>query len=98
MKRWLVRIFGLLLLLAIIAIALAWTQDRDPTALRAKYADTHSQFLDLGSGLHVHVRDEGRRDAPAIVLLHGSNASLQTWDAWTRRLAGKYRVIRYDQP
>lgn len=97
MKRWLVRIVGLLLLLAG-AVALAWTPDRDPSELRAKYADAHSQFVDLGEGLRVHVRDEGPRDAPVLVLLHGSNASLHTWDPWVRRLAGRYRVIRYDQP
>lgn len=98
MKRWLVRLFGLLLLLIVGAVALAWTPDRDPAALRAKYANAHSQFVDLGEGLSVHVRDEGPRDAPILVLLHGSNASLQTWDPWARRLAGRYRVIRYDQP
>lgn len=98
MKHWLIRLFGLFLLLAIGLVALAWTPDRDPRALEAKYANAHSQFLELGGGLRVHVRDEGPRDAPAIVLLHGSSASLQTWDAWAGRLAGRYRVIRYDQP
>jgi pimeloyl-ACP methyl ester carboxylesterase len=45
----------------------------------------------------VHVRDEGPRDGPVIVLLHGSNASLQTWDPWAAKLTSKYRVIRFDQ-
>ena len=39
--------------------------------------------------MSVHVRDEGRRDDPVpIVLLHGTSASLHTWDGWVRALRG----------
>lgn len=79
-------------------VALAWTPDADPALLRAKYGGSSSRFVDLGNGLRVHVRDEGPRDAPAIVLLHGSNASLHTWDVWAQELSRNHRVIRYDQP
>lgn len=85
-----------------IAVALAGaflllrTPDTDPAAMRAKYGGAPSQFIDLGGGLTVHLRDEGPRDAPVIVLLHGSNADLHTWGTWTEALKGKYRVIRYD--
>jgi pimeloyl-ACP methyl ester carboxylesterase len=92
---------GLLALLILIAIALGvwgYAPDGDPAALRAKYANASSQFLDLGGGLTVHVRDEGPRDAPVLVLLHGSNASLHTWEPWVARLKGKYRIISYDHP
>jgi pimeloyl-ACP methyl ester carboxylesterase len=44
------------------------------------------------------LRDEGPVDAPAIILLHGSNSQLQTWDEWTQRLKDKYRIIRLDLP
>lgn len=37
-------------------------------------------------------------DAPAILLLHGTGASLHTWDGWTRRLAPHMRVVRLDLP
>ena len=66
--------------------------------LKAKYANAESEFVDVGGGLTVHLRDEGSADAPAIILLHGSNASLHTWDEWTRRMTGKFRIIRFDQP
>jgi pimeloyl-ACP methyl ester carboxylesterase len=46
----------------------------------------------------VHWRDEGCRDCPAIILLHGSSASVQTWEPLVRRLGAQYRVISYDQP
>jgi pimeloyl-ACP methyl ester carboxylesterase len=98
MKR-ILKWFGLAVLLIVGGtVALAWTPEGDPAALKAKYADARSRFVDLGGGLRVHVRDEGPRDAPAIVLLHGSNASLHTWEPWTRALTSRYRVIRYDQP
>jgi len=45
----------------------------------------------------VHLRDEGPKDAPAIILLHGSNADLHTWQPWVDALKTRYRVIRFDQ-
>jgi pimeloyl-ACP methyl ester carboxylesterase len=32
-----------------------------------------------------------------LVLLHGSNASLHTWEPWVERLKAKYRIISLDQ-
>ena len=71
--------------------------DTDPDEMRARYAAAPSQFIDIGDGRAMHVRDEGPRDAPVIVLLHGSNADLHTWQAWTEFLREDYRVIRFDQ-
>jgi len=78
-------------------LVFARTPDTDPAAMRAKYGAAPSRFVDIGGGLTVHLRDTGPRDAPVIVLLHGSNASLHTWDAWAARLEDRYRVIRFDQ-
>lgn len=72
------------------------TPDTDPTEMRAKYGAAPSQFVDLGGGLTVHLRDEGPRDALPIVLLHGSNDDLHTWDAWAATLSKQYRVVRFD--
>jgi pimeloyl-ACP methyl ester carboxylesterase len=49
-------------------------------------------------GLQVHVRDEGPRDAPVLMLIHGSNASLQTWEPWVKRLSDSFRIISLDLP
>jgi pimeloyl-ACP methyl ester carboxylesterase len=90
---------GFILLTVLIGGLIAgWTPDTDPAAMRTKYANVASQFIDVGDGLRVHVRDEGNRNAPAIVLLHGSNDSLQTWDTWVTKLQGSFRVIRMDLP
>ena len=44
----------------------------------------------------VHYRDEG--EGEVILLLHGTFASLHTFDKWTSSLKNKYRVIRLDLP
>ncbi len=93
------RLFKWLAVLALIvgaAFLIFRTPDTDPAAMRAKYGAAPSQFVDLGGGLTVHLRDEGPRDALPIVLLHGSNDSLHTWDQWAETLKGQYRVIRFD--
>ena len=95
--KWVKR--GLLALLAVLVIAflIFRTPDTDAAEMRAKYGAPPSQFVEIGGGVTVHLRDEGPRDAPAIMLLHGSNADLHTWDPWADALKGKYRVIRFDQ-
>ncbi len=97
MRKFLIRSVAVLLVLLVAAFLFFRTPDTDVAAMRSKYGAPPSQFLALGNGLTVHVRDEGPRDAPVIVLLHGSNADLHTWDAWTEALKDKYRVVRFDQ-
>lgn len=85
MKRLGKWLLGILVVLAG-AFLLLRTPDTDPAAMKAKYGAAPSQFVDLGGGLTVHLRDEGPRDGPVLVLLHGSNADLHTWGPWTSRL------------
>ncbi|WP_086619518.1 alpha/beta fold hydrolase [Erythrobacter tepidarius] len=96
MKR-LGRGFLALLALLVIAFLIFRTPDTDAAEMRAKYGGPPSQFVEIGDGVRVHLRDEGPRDAPAIILLHGSNADLHTWDPWVEGLKDSYRVIRFDQ-
>jgi pimeloyl-ACP methyl ester carboxylesterase len=95
--KWVVR--ALLALVAVLAVLFLVfrTPDTDAAAMRAKYGAAPSQFVDLGDGLTVHLRDEGPKDAPVIILLHGSNADLHTWEPWAEDLKADYRVIRFDQ-
>lgn len=95
--KWILRSFvGLIAILAI-AFFLLRTPDTDPAEMKAKYGGAPSQFVDLGGGLTVHLRDEGPRGAPVLMLLHGSNADLHTWEPWTKSLSQQFRVIRFDQ-
>ncbi|MFZ6647390.1 alpha/beta fold hydrolase [Undibacterium sp. TJN25] len=93
-------LYLLLLLLAIFAlgIALNWAPDKPVDELKARWAPPPSQFIDVG-GLQVHVRDEGPRDDPLpLVLIHGTAASLHTWEGWVAALKGKHRIITMDLP
>lgn len=72
--------------------------DTDPRAMRAKYGAPPSQFVNLGGGLTVHLRDTGPRDAAVLLLIHGMNDSLYAWEPWAVRLDKRYRVIRVDLP
>jgi len=66
--------------------------------LKAKYTTANSSFISV-NGMDVHYRDEGdQNDSIPIVLLHGTAASLHTFDAWTTTLKTTNRVIRMDLP
>ena len=96
--RWLMVLgLGLLVLLAV-GVAVSWAPDKPLAALTARWAQPPSQFIMVG-GLSVHLRDEGPKDDPVpIVLLHGTSASLHTWQGWAEALRGQRRVIRFDLP
>jgi pimeloyl-ACP methyl ester carboxylesterase len=91
--------YGLILLGIVIAGVLAWlyTPDEQRGVLTAKYAQPPSVFLDV-AGVRLHVRDTGPRAGPAVILLHGFGASLQTWEDWAQDLQSDHQVIRYDIP
>lgn len=96
------RIVGLLAVVLVLALTAliwrAWEPDRSVDSLRERWAPPPSQFIDIES-LHVHVRDVGPRDdARPIVLLHGTSASLHTWEAWVATLSKRHRVITLDLP
>jgi len=79
--------------------ALLFTRcDRSPASLQADYARPPSAFLDL-MGMQVHYRDQGKTtDSLPLVLLHGTGASLHTFDAWVEDLQGDRRILRMDLP
>jgi len=90
------RILKLFLLLSGLSIVLyLYSPDISVSELKKTYANQHSQFIEI-EGMNVHYRDEG--EGQAIVLLHGTGASLHTWDKWTAELKKSYRVIRLDLP
>lgn len=100
-SRWPKRIvIGLVVVVALLAgLWAAFKVDDIPVAdLRAKYGSPASRYVTLAPGTEIHVRDEGPRDGFPIVLLHGSNASLHTWEPWVERLKSRYRVISFDFP
>lgn len=101
LKRGLYGLGGLLLLavaVAVIYAAIHWEPDRPVAELLPRYATGASRMIPL-AGMQVHVRDEGLRDDPRpIVLVHGTSASLHTWEGWVRDLQRDHRVISMDLP
>ena len=95
---WLRKLIGLLLILSAAALALSRAPDWPVQALVARWAPAPSDFVEI-KGQLVHLRDEGPRDDPLpIVLVHGTSASLHTWEGWVRALKGQRRVITFDLP
>lgn len=93
--KWLV-----ILLLTALAALFFWgyAPDTDAAQMESKYGSTASRFAELEPGLRVHYRDEGKSDGRVLVLIHGSNASLHTWEPWVKALGKDYRVISLDLP
>jgi pimeloyl-ACP methyl ester carboxylesterase len=82
----------------VLGIVTTWAPDVPVDELKARWARPPSRFIEVG-GLQVHLRDEGPHDDPLpIVLLHGTSASLHTWEGWAQALRDKRRVIRMDLP
>jgi len=98
MGKWIFRGFIAVLLLLGISIILLWTPDTKREEMIAKYGGSQALWTKSASGQDIHYRDQGPKDAPALILIHGSNASLHTWDDWVARLQSDYRVIRMDLP
>ena len=88
-----IRIILLLLVLVGAAFFIFRTPDTDRNAMIAKYSNESSRFLDDGNGGKIHYRDQGNKNGPAILLIHGSNSMLQTWEPLVALLDDKYRLI-----
>jgi pimeloyl-ACP methyl ester carboxylesterase len=98
MTAVLLRAFGLLLLLTALALALSRAPDRNVESLVARWAPPPSEFIEM-KGQLVHLRDVGPRGDPEpIVLIHGTSASLHTWEGWVRALSAQRRVVSFDLP
>lgn len=83
------------LLIVVIAGYFSFYKDIPVEKLKKEYTNKHSKFVEV-DGMQVHYRVEG--NGFPIVLLHGTAASLHTWDDWTSDLKKFYKVIRMDLP
>ena len=98
LKRFFLYVLALCAVGVVLLVGVAYEPDRPLESLQARWAPPPSRFM-MVDGLRVHLRDEGPRDdALPIVLIHGTSASLHTWEGWARTLRGQRRVIRFDLP
>lgn len=97
MKVWHWIVGALAVLLLLLGVVL-FEGDLPAAEVEARYSNSSSQFFELTNGARIHYRDEGLRDGPALLLIHGAMASLHTWGGWVEALGNSYRVISVDLP
>lgn len=101
-RKWLRRIVWALACLVLAlgcAFLLLRTPDTPRAAMIAKYANAESRFVSIPNGAQVHVRDTGGDiGQPVLVLIHGSNSSLHTWEPMVERMRSDYRIVTMDMP
>lgn len=95
-KRVLIPLGAIILILA--AFLILRTSDTDRDEMIAKYSGPAGAFVAGPAGQQVHYRDQGERGGPAIILIHGANSSLQTWEPVVKSLGAEYRVVTLDLP
>jgi pimeloyl-ACP methyl ester carboxylesterase len=89
------KILGVLLLLMVLFLISLYRPDFSTEEVNSKYLTKESQFIEVG-GIPVHVRIKG--EGEPIFLLHGSFASLHTWEQWQQELSPYYQTISLDFP
>ena len=82
----------------IVAFLLLRTPDTDRAEMIAKYGGPNAAFVAGPAGQRIHYRDQGNRDGQPIILIHGANSSLPTWEPLVKRLGGAYRIVTLDLP
>ena len=109
-KEW-VFIPALVLLAGVMLLQRRRLRDTPPSTARAsvsKYNNLGRALVGIRDAMQlaaeafvqlVHLRDEGPRDDPLpLVLIHGTSASLHTWEGWVAALKGQRRIISFDLP
>ncbi|MFT6100756.1 MAG: pimeloyl-ACP methyl ester carboxylesterase [Arenicella sp.] len=97
-KRILIGAVVSLITLSVILAVVFWTPDTTFEDMKLKYANQASQFIEFPNGDRIHFRDQGAADKAVLVLIHGTGASLHTWEPLIERLGDRYRLISLDLP
>ena len=95
MSKKLSRIFVLFAIILTLIFFFLRSASIPVSELKLQYANSESEYVEI-EGIQVHYRIEG--SGPAIVLIHGTGASLHTWDGWVSKLKEKYTLYRLDLP
>jgi len=98
MLKWIKYGLGALIVAISALVYMGWAPDIPHDVLANKYANGASEFTDLPSGTRAHYRMQGNRDGKTIVLLHGSNSSLHTWEPWVVSLSEDNFIVTVDLP
>ncbi len=99
MDMRIIKTMFLLLVASIVALLVVfWTPDTSFEDMRNKYGGAPSQFLTMGDGSRIHFRDQGDGAANVLLFIHGTSASLHTWEPLISQLDSGYRFVSLDLP
>ncbi|KAA1160514.1 MULTISPECIES: alpha/beta fold hydrolase [Pseudoalteromonas] len=76
---------------------LTYSPDISAIVIKKRWSYDNSKFVNIDK-ISVHYIDEGKKDAPVLIMLHGLSASLHTWHDVTKTLTKDFRVISLDLP
>jgi pimeloyl-ACP methyl ester carboxylesterase len=93
--RKILKVLGAIFLFFLILFISFFRRDIPQEKVEKKYFTPQSHYINV-EGINVHVRIRG--EGEPIFLLHGSFASLHTWDVWQQELSPYFRTISLDFP
>ncbi|MBV6654781.1 MAG: alpha/beta hydrolase [Mameliella sp.] len=94
--KWLKQWGGVLaLIVLLLPLALNYHPEASVEDLKSEYVYPDSEFIEV-SGMSVHYRRVG--EGPVLLLLHGTGATLHTWEGWTSALQDSFQVISVTLP
>jgi len=93
--KWVtILLFGVIFL----ALITSYAPDTDKDEMLIKYGGQQANFVQMESGANIHYRDQGSKDLPAMVMIHGMSSHLQTWEPLIAEMGDDYRIISLDLP
>ena len=94
-----IKLVALIIFVMLVGLgAYFWTPDLSKDKVREQYASVESMFFQDSLGNKVHYRDQGTKDGDVLMLIHGTSASLHTWEPLVRELKSNYRLVSFDLP
>lgn len=90
-------VFAAILSIGIVSCGAPNTEPAKPSISDNPYFLAADKTVNI-DGINIRYRDEGSKDLPAIVMIHGFTSSLETWDALAGELLSDYRIVRLDLP
>jgi len=101
MKSILKFLLAIVLLIAVFLGGLGfyyWTPDLSKEQVRDEFTSDESSFFEDSFGNQIHYRDQGNKNGSVLILIHGTSASLHTWEPLVRELKSSYRLVSFDLP
>jgi pimeloyl-ACP methyl ester carboxylesterase len=93
-KKILFSLLVLALAMIVLALVIGFAADTNKLDMEAKYGNS-PVLRTQASGMRY--RDDGNPNGPVLLLLHGANSSLQTWEPMVAALADQFRLVSFDQ-